>query len=280
VLIDTFEPPAEAFSVSASLDRVSIPMEEPAPERSEQKVERNFRMAFCGTVTLHDEDGKALYTIRYGRMPNGSAVELCDALANDVLELVAKKPSLAVMLLADGAHEMWNLLEAEFTVDRIKAKVNELVDFWHLVEKLTPAAKILCNFNEKEASSKMGRWRFELLNSSDGADKILAELKASGRDQGPNKECPVHAAITYLSNHKDRMDYASARAAGLPIGSGQVEASCKSLVSTRMKRPGSRWKETTGDHIIQLRSLSLSDRWQNAIRLGLSPLRVAVRLVA
>ena len=45
----------------------------------------------------------------------------------------------------------------------------------------------------------------------------------------------------------------------------------------RLKRCGARWKEDTGQHIVQLRALALSDRWEPAIELTLRPLRMAVR---
>jgi hypothetical protein len=109
-LIDAVEVPEEASSISVSLDRVSVPMEEPRrrPARRSKKgapkkpVERNFRMAYCGTVTLHDKDGVGRHTIRYGCMPDGDVIGLRDRVAADVATLRSKRPDLKIELLWDG----------------------------------------------------------------------------------------------------------------------------------------------------------------------------------
>ena len=285
VLIDAYEVPEEARSISVSLDRVSVPMEEPRPRpvgrprkgAPQRPVERNFRMAYCGTVTLHDENGVALHTIRYGCMPDGDVVGLRDRLVADTATLRSKQPDLKIQLLCDGAPEMWDLLEEGFT-PKFGDDLYLLVDLHHLMEKLGAAARVIDA--STAAGERLRRWKMTLLNRASAATDIPKELTDSGLDEGVGADHPVHAAITYLRSHgieTDRMNYARARRLGLALGSGNVEATCKSLFETRMKRCGARWKEETGQHIVQLRALALSDRWGPAINLILRPLRKAVR---
>jgi len=286
-MIQAFEVPSEARSISISIDRVSVPMEEPKkrpvgrPRKDAPKnpVDRNYRMAWAGTVTYHDCHGEALYTIRYGRMPKGDAVELVESLVGDVLVSLKQRPDLEVVALADGAHENWELLGAIFSEYLGGRKTWQILDLWHVLEKLGAASRVINGAMNSKVELK--RWHMMLLNSSSAALRILNELKQSGcEDVLVGDKKPVHEAITYLTYHKNRMNYAAARKAGLPIGSGYVEATCKSLFELRLKRPGSRWKEQTGLHIVHLRALALSDRWAQAITIALKPLARSVRRVA
>jgi hypothetical protein len=281
-LIDAVEVPEEAHAISVSLDRVSVAMEEPRrrpagrPKKGAPKrpIERNFRMAYVGTVTLHDQEGTGRYTVRYGCMPNGDISGLRDRMVADVATLRSKKPDLKIQLLCDGAPEMWNLLDSGFT-PKFGEDLHRLVDLHHLTEKLGTAARAI---DAATASERMETWKTALVKRGSAAADILAELTGSGRDEGVGEDTPVHAAITYLQSYSgDRMNYAKARRLGLPLGSGNVEATCKSLFEIRMKRCGARWKEETGQHIVQLRALALSDRWEPAVALTLRPLRTAVR---
>ena len=210
-------------------------------------------------------------------MPQGDPRQMRDCLAADAATLRSKRPELELQLLCDGAPEMWNLLEAGFPAEHFGDRVHRLVDLHHLLEKLGAAARVVAG---PGADATLSRWKLTLLNRPDAAAQILGELVASGQDEGPGENHPVHAAITYLQSHSvntDRMNYARARRLGLPLGSGNVEATCKSLFELRLKRCGARWKDATGEHIVQLRALALSDRWGPAVELVLRPLRMAVR---
>jgi hypothetical protein len=279
-LIEAYELPAEARSVSVGLDRVSMPMAEPRarpPGRPKKGAAKNpvtvaWRMAWVGTVTLHDCEGNAIHTLRYGRMAEEGAEGLLEGMTGDVRALLEKRQNLKVSLLSDGAHDVVEHL-ATRVGGQLPVKTTQLVDFWHLVEKLGAAARVLGG----DPAAQTARWKLRLLNTGSAADAIVGELRASGCEHVRIGDArPVHDAITYIENHRSRMNYASARAEGLPIGSGNVEATCKSLVQVRMKRAGSRWKIRTGSHVLQLRALALSDRWPAAMDLTLRPLRKSV----
>lgn len=65
-----FDLPTETVAVSVALDRVSVPMEEaskrppgrPRNGAPQRPVDRNFRMAYCATITMHDANGESLHT--------------------------------------------------------------------------------------------------------------------------------------------------------------------------------------------------------------------------
>jgi len=279
-LIEAYELPESVTGVSVSLDRVCMPVEEPLPRpvgrprkgAPKKPVQRVFRQAYCATVALHDAQGDAVHTIRYGCMPEGDVTGLCDGVCDDVLALLKQRPTLTVTALCDGAHELWGLIDEHLGAVRKVTPVQELIDLWHLLEKLGAAARI--HHSAAEASAVVSRWRTALLNARGASAKIAAEITGWKQEWVKvGEETPVHDALTFLEHHRGRLDYARARRAGCPVGSGAVEATCKSLISVRMKRAGARWKQPSADRIIQLRALALSDRWGDAMGLTLGHLR-------
>jgi hypothetical protein len=70
--------------------------------------------------------------------------------------------------------------------------------------------------------------------------------------------------LTYFRNQQHRMHYPAYLRENLPIASGVMEASCKTLVTQRLKQSGMTWTRSGGQAILTLRSLIQSDRWQAA----------------
>ena len=60
------------------------------------------------------------------------------------------------------------------------------------------------------------------------------------------------------------MQYWTWREQGLPVGSGVVEAACKSLVAQRLKLGGMMWSEDGAQAILTLRAWDQSDRFDRA----------------
>ena len=59
------------------------------------------------------------------------------------------------------------------------------------------------------------------------------------------------------------MDYAEYQLRGLPIGSGLVEAACRTLATQRLKRSGMSWRDGK-QPMLTIRSLQQSNRWPAA----------------
>jgi hypothetical protein len=233
-------------------------------------------MAYCGTLTLHDADGRALHTIQYGRMPKSDPVALSKSLAADAAALLAKRPEVKLCVLTDGAVQLHTLLDNALTAPLPDITIHRLVDYWHVVEKIGEAAVLI--HGDGEGRHVLARWKVSLLNSANAISHIINGLENSRCSTKRVGEArPVDDALRYLRNHRERMGYSAARALGLPIGSGNVEATCKALVGQRFRRPGARWKEESGQEILDLRALALSDRFHEAIDLTLALLRREVR---
>jgi len=76
------------------------------------------------------------------------------------------------------------------------------------------------------------------------------------------------------------MRYAAYKAESLPIGSGVIEAACKTLVTQRMKNSGMRWGHEGGQAILTLRSWAQSERFDRAWALIASEYRLEVTTLA
>lgn len=161
-----------------------------------------------------------------------------------------------VVVLGDGAPWIWNLAEEHFP------EAVQILDFYHAQEYLGDLSKIL--FADIESQQN---WRQPLSDLLwDGCVRQiinrLKQINVSGK-----KKQAVDSTVGYFEKNISRMDYGEFRKRNLFIGSGVVEAGCKSLIGQRLKQSGMHWSVSGANSIITLKcsieSNKFEDYWEN-----------------
>lgn len=156
-----------------------------------------------------------------------------------------------IVVIADGAD--W----IEKTVEELFVGARRIMDFYHAAERVWAVAEV--RFGSK---SEYGRkWAGEKLHRLK-AGGVRAIVRAFKRLKLAEAEAKVvrDSAVSYLEGHQAGMSYGEYQAAGLPIGSGAIEGSCKYLVTARCKQAGMRWTEKGVDAVLALRCWVLNER--------------------
>jgi hypothetical protein len=272
--------PPDAVAISIGLDRTSAPMIEDRPADAPAKPERkrrrprqrcapppydiNWRMAYVGTVCLVDGDGEALGTIRYASAACDDPRELVEKMMADVSAGLKRRPSLNVGIVQDGAPEMWNRTREGLQVLRDKGQLgtwHEAIDRYHLMERLAVALKIVePDATDQERKDRLNAWT-HLFDTMDTAIDYIEQILIKGYDavRGDNREV-LWDHLRFIRNNKDRMRYVTLRRAGLPVGSGVTESTCKTVIGHRANGAGQRWREAGLRGVVTLRALHQSDR--------------------
>ena len=105
----------------------------------------------------------------------------------------------------------------------------------------------------------------KLKHDKDYVPLIIKEMeaKASIHLKKSNKE-KLLSAITYFKNNKSRLTYAKNTENSLPIGSGVIEAACKTVVKSRLCRSGMKWKNKGVKIVLSLQAMIKTDgKWQH-----------------
>ncbi len=152
------------------------------------------------------------------------------------------------VFLGDGAHWLWELAALHFP------EATRVLDWYHLSEKVHEASNAV--FGEGTQQSKTwSKCRLDELwaGQHQAARQAVAELRRHSRSK--TKRESLRKLGVYLKNNAERMDYPRYLAAGLPIGSGPVEAACKTLVGGRCKQAGMRnWRCNGAEAVLRLRA--------------------------
>ena len=279
--------PAEAAVVAVSLDGVMVPdkdgqrdakaKREAAKEQGVSKQlsgPAGYREVGCGTVTLYDEETNRLDTVRYARAPEYKKKTLTEQLDAELASIVAVRPDLALVALADGAEENWRYCERP-----VYANAMKIVDHGHASQHLKAGLAAYHGDKSVAGRAEYERLRIILRDQFGGVDQVITELGGLVRKMGgkrfKRRRKLLGAELNYFKNQRERMAYADYQARGLPIGSGVVEAACKTLATQRLKRSGMSWRDGK-QAILTMRSLQQSNRWTAAWGLISGHFRVEV----
>lgn len=158
--------------------------------------------------------------------------------------------------LSDGGSGLEDWFRVNF--GRIDAVI---LDFYHASEHLAELAKAWHGVGTEAATAQHEQWAHRLKH--EGGKVILEELRELALPKRNSLREVWRATVVYFENHVHRMDYPSYRAHGWQIGSGPIEAACKTVIGQRLKGTGMRWGPTGADAMCHLRALLLSgsDQW-------------------
>ncbi|HEX9615869.1 MAG TPA: hypothetical protein VGA03_00540 [Anaerolineales bacterium] len=262
---------AAAKVMAISVDGVMAPIRgADKQEKAEQPGKHasgptGYKEVGCGTVTLYDQEAERLQTVRYARMPESKKVTLQQQLETEVSSILALSPDLVRVHLADGAKDNWRLMkDIESHLPAPLQAPIEIVDFYHGCDHLKNGCDAAWGESTHESKDYFERLKTWLKESEDGTERIIRTLRFQCSLAKGNKRKRLEAELTYFRNQQQRMHYAEYIRQNLPIASGVMEASCKTLVTQRLKRSGMTWTKTGGQAILTLRSLIQSYRWRSA----------------
>lgn len=152
------------------------------------------------------------------------------------------------VVVGDGALWIWALVELLFP------GAIQIVDLYHALEHLWTAASQLYPGDD----ARQRRWTMVQQNRLEKGQvaKIVATLRALVADF-PKLSQPLQTEADYFERNAERMRYPEFRKQGLFVGSGVVEAGCKTI-GARLKRSGMFWTVRGANAILALRCQMLS----------------------
>ena len=150
--------------------------------------------------------------------------------------------------LTDGGNGLDDFMDVNFP------RAVRILDFYHAAEHLGDLAKAYCGGDTAAAEGLTEQWSHRMKH--EGGDAILATLGAldlTGRCAATRE---AHRQVSgYVRKNLHRMDYPHYREQGWQIGSGHIEAACKTVVNQRLKQSGMRWGSDGADALCHLRAL-------------------------
>jgi hypothetical protein len=217
---------------------------------------REVKLGCVFTQTTHDEEGFAI------RDPDSTtytgAIEiaeqfgrrLCREAGNRGWSRAEKK-----VVIGDGAEWIWNLADIHFP------GAVQIVDLYHARQHLWDLARKLYPNDTVSQKAWIKTHQKRLLDKGK-IEKLVLSLRST---ESANADVPdkIRTEADYFERNAERMRYPKFRRQHLFVGSGVIEAGCKTVIGSRLKQSGMFWTARGANSIIALRCCHLNGRFED-----------------
>ena len=158
------------------------------------------------------------------------------------------------VIMGDGAEWIWNLADLHFP------GAIQIVDLFHARQHLWDIARLL--YPGEDAHQRQWILHHQPKLDEGKIEKLVGYLR-SLEVSWPELTATLHKAATYFERNAERMRYPEFRRQHLFVGSGVIEAGCKTVIGSRLKQSGMFWTVRGANAIIALRCCRLSGRFED-----------------
>jgi Uncharacterised protein family (UPF0236) len=248
------------------LDGTGIPMRSselkgrPGKQADGTAKTREVKLCTVWSAESRDEQNRPVRdagSVTYSAAIESAATLDCAKLASPFSQRVLREASRRrfieasrMVVIGDGAAWIWSICQELFP------RAVQIVDRFHVKEHLSNLSKTIYGASSPKAKAWAER-RHEELDSGRFAE-LLEAVRRHADAIEEARQC-----FQYLHRNRERMRYPQFEANGLCTSSGVVEAGCKVVVGTRLKRAGMHWTVSGSNAIIALRCSKLSGRFQD-----------------
>ena len=158
------------------------------------------------------------------------------------------------VVMGDGAEWIWNLAEQHFPgavqiVDLFHARQH----LWELARKLHPSDEAGQNAWIRVQQRRLDTGKIE---------KLVLTLR-SIYSENLEVADKIRTEAEYFERNAERMRYPAFRGQHLFVGSGVIEAGCRTVIGSRLKQSGMFWTVRGANAIIALRCCQLNNRFED-----------------
>jgi len=159
-----------------------------------------------------------------------------------------------VCVIGDAAPWIWNIAEEHFW------GAIQIIDLYHGRQHYWNAARAIFGLDREALNHWAEKRRKELDQGK--VEKVMEAIESLCPCTKEQEEI-LEGEIAYFEKNKERMRYEDFRKQGLFVGSGVVEAGCRTVIGQRLKQSGMHWTVKGANSIIALRCCILSGRWED-----------------